>query len=95
MTDHKNVTIAMLVLSAVVLSVLLVAAFRTAPPAYAGNTSARIDPYIMMPGGRSDSADNLYVVDVFRQRINVYYADRNRKALILKDSKELAGLFQR
>ena len=95
MNDHKNTMIVMLVLSAVVLSVLLVAALRTTPPAYAGNTSARIDPYIMMPGGRSDSADNLYVVDVYRKRINVYYADRNRKTLILKDSKDLTGLFDR
>ena len=93
MTDHKNTTIVMLLLSAVVLSVLLGAAFRSAPPAYGGNVSARIDPYILMPGGRSDSADNLYVVDVYRKRINVYYADRNRESLILKDSKDLTGLF--
>ena len=94
MNDHKNITITMLLLSAVVLAVLLVAAIKTAPPAYAGNVSNRIDPYIMMPAGRSDTFDNLYVIDIYQQKINVYEADRNRKTLILKDSKDLTGLFE-
>lgn len=94
MNNGKNITIAMLVLSAIVLSTLLVIVTPT-PKALAGNTSARFeDTYIMSPGGRADSFDNLYVIDVPRQKLNAYEVDPNRKNMKILDTVDLPRYFQ-
>ncbi len=94
MNNGKNITIAMLVLSAIVLSTLLVIVAPT-PKALAGNTSARFkDAYIMSPGGRADSFDNLYVIDVPRQKLNAYEVDPNRKNMNILDTVDLPRYFQ-
>lgn len=93
MTNGKNVTILMLLMSAVVLSALLLAAIRT-DPAQAANTSARLDPYIMTTGGRADTADNIYIIDIYQKRLNVYTADPNRDRLDAMDSVDLTQYFR-
>ena len=71
MNDSKNITIVMLLISAVILSVLLLAT----QPTHAGNSSARFGDYVMSAGARADSFDNLYVIDVLQKRLNVYSTD--------------------
>ena len=94
MNDSKNITIVMLLLSAVVLSVLLLASIQTAAPVQAGNTSARFGDYVMAPGARAKSFDNLYVIDVLQKRLNVYSADPNRKRVEILDTVDLAQYFK-
>lgn len=93
MKDGKNVTIVMLLLSAVVLSVLLSMAFRL-QPAQAGNSGVRFNHYIMTPGARADSFDNIYIIDVLNKRLNAYSLDPNRKSINLRDSVDLAKYFR-
>ena len=93
MKDGKNVTIVMLLMSAVVLSVLASLAFHL-PPAQAGNSGVRFNHYIMTPGARADSFDNIYIIDVLSKRLNVYSLDPNRKRMDLKDSLDLAKYFR-
>ena len=91
MNDSKNVTIVMLLISAVVLTVLMLA---TTQPADAGNTSARFGDYVMSPGARADSFDNLYVIDVLQKKLNVYSTDPNKRRLEILDSIDLTQYFQ-
>jgi len=58
MNDAKNITIAMLTLSAVVLSFLLVATIQTNSQAQA-SSSARFGDYIMSPGLKLDTGLDL------------------------------------
>ncbi len=80
-------------MSAVVLSALLLAAIRT-DPVQAANTSARLDPYIMATGGRSDTADNIYIIDIYQKKLNVYTAERNRERIDAMDSVDLTQYFR-
>jgi hypothetical protein len=94
MNDSKNITIAMLLISAVVLSVLVAVSVRT-PSAEAGNASSRYGDYILCPGARAESADNLYVIDVMKRRLNVYVIDQNRRDVNLQFTVDLANYFGR
>ena len=73
MNDRQNMTIILLLISAAFLASLLFLAQTTDQQAWAGNSSARFDDYIMCPGARSDSADNLYIIDVQTEKLAVYW----------------------
>jgi len=90
MNDSKNVTIVMLLISAVILSVLVLAT----QPTHAGNSSARFGDYIMSAGARADSFDNLYVIDVLQKRLNVYSLDPNKRRMEILDTVDLTQYFQ-
>jgi len=81
MNDKANTTIVLLVISAVLLSAMLFAARQTSQTARAGNTAMRFGDYIMCPGARESDADNLYVIDVRKQRMNVYMIEPGRADL--------------
>ena len=91
MNDSKNVTIVMLLISAVVLTVLMLATMQTTE---GGNSSSRFGDYVMSPGARADSFDNLYVIDVLQKRLNVYSTDPNKRRLEILDSIDLTQYFQ-
>lgn len=95
MNDNKNMLIVLLLISAVLLSAMLFVAGQTEQTAQAGNTSARFGDYIMCPGARESSTDNIYVIDVQLQRMGVYLLEPGTNDLIPVDIIDLQRYFSR
>ncbi len=95
MNDNKNMLIVLLLISAVLLSAMLFVARQTEQTAQAGNTSARFGDYIMCPGAREDSSDNIYIIDVQLQRLAVYLLEPGTNDLIPVDIIDLQRYFSR
>ena len=94
MTDPRNATVALLLASAVILSILLAGAFRDSGSAAYADTSVKYGNYVMVPGARSATTDLLYVVDTSAKRLNVYETNINTNALDLVDSIDLERAFR-
>ena len=95
MNDKKNTMIVLLVISAVLLSGMLFVARQTSQSAKAGNTAARFGDYVMCPGARENGADNVYVIDMRKQRMIVYMIEPGRRDMIAVDLIDLKRYFAR
>ena len=93
MKDPKNLTIAMLCVSAAVLATALLL-LPGADEARADTPVAGGD-YIMVTGSYSGLIDLLYIVDRSQQKLNAYVLDLNRGDLIVKSQVNLKLAFQR
>jgi hypothetical protein len=94
MNDTRNIAIVLLLVSAAVLTAVVVALQNTAEPALAAAASSRGGEYIMATGGWSDTRDLLYIVDIAAEKLNVYSVDLNENAVQREDSVDLAELFR-
>ena len=93
MNDSQNITISLLVISAVILTALLVGTyFNTQQPAY-GDTPARAGRYIGVTGAIAASRDLLYLTDVVADQLNVYGIDINTKSIKLIQAVDLKRIF--
>lgn len=93
MNDPQNITISLLVISAVILTALLVGTyFNTQQPAY-GDTPARAGRYIAVTGAVAASRDLLYLTDVVADQLNVYTIDINTSAIKLIQAVNLKRIF--
>lgn len=93
MKDTKNITIALLCVSAVILSTVLVLLHVSATPAQA-DTGLRGGDYIMVTGSVSKSEDAIYIFDIAKQKLNVYTLERQDKKLKLRRQVNLKLLFK-
>lgn len=95
MTENKNVTIAILSVSAAILLTIL-ATMHLTQPAYAGPT-VRGGDYIVTTGAYSNRVEIVYVINTAQQKINAYVIDYNAGAannqIILQDSINLKQAF--
>jgi len=93
MRNTQNITIGLLLVTAVVLGSLVVATYvNTSSPAYADTSVAKYN-YIMCTGAWSKSQDFLYVIDIAQRKMNVYFLDQNRNALEVIDQTDLRQAF--
>jgi hypothetical protein len=90
MTNTKNITIAILCISASIMGAMLFM-LHTTPVAQA--TETRGGDYIMLTARFTDSQEALYVVDTAQQKLNVYTFGVQRGDLQLRDSLPLARIF--
>ena len=90
MNDPKNLTIAMLCVSAAILATVL-----SLLPQATADTPVRGGDYIMVTGAYSSHIDLLYVVDRSQQRLNAYALDLARNDLLFKSQVNLKLVFQR
>ena len=90
MNDQKNLTIAMLCVSAAILATVL-----SLLPQATADTPVRGGDYIMVTGAYSSHIDLLYVVDRSQQRLNAYALDLARNDLLFKSQVNLKLVFQR
>jgi len=95
MNDKKNTMIVLLLISAVLLSGMLFVARQTSQSAQAGNTATRFGDYVMCPGARESDSDNVYVIDVRKQRMIVYMIEPGRRDMIAVDLIDLKRYFAR
>lgn len=94
MNSTENVTILLLVVTAAVLTTLLVAGYLYNEPAYAAAGSAKSGDYIMVAGQYNQDSDFLYVLDIAAQKLNIYFPNVNTNAITLGDSVDLSKTFR-
>jgi len=94
MRDTQDVTIALLIATAVILSAILLSAYRTQDPAACADTSVEHGDYLMVPGARGTTTDLLYVVDIAARRLNTYETNVNTWTMELIDSVDLERSFR-
>lgn len=94
MKNPQNVTIGLLIATAVILTAVLLSTFvQTEPVAY-GKTPARVGQYIGVNGSFSKSYEFLYLADLVTQRLNVYLVNPNNQSIELLDSVDLQLAFK-
>ena len=94
MKDTQNIWIAVLFVTAGILTAMLVTTYvQTQQPAYA-DTPARGGEYIAVTGAWSSSRDLLYLVDLVANRMNAYTINTNTDAIERVDSIDLKKVFQ-
>ena len=95
--DSKNIIIAVLSVTAVVLLCTLVlvhSSYRSWGPSVAwADTVDRGGDYVLTTGAFSSSNEALYVLDGLSDRLNVYQYDRNRNRIVLYDGVDLQDYF--
>lgn len=95
MKDPQNVTIALLLISAAVITALLVTVHLSNTPQAAAQTTVKQGQYIMSVGTYSKSYDFVYVVDLKTGRMNAYLADRHPKRVRRVDDVDIGLAFRR
>ena len=92
MKDPKNMTIAMLCVSAAILTTVLILA--GGQPAMADAPVAGGD-YIIVTGAYSNNIDLLYIIDRTQQTMNAYVLDLTKGQMLLKSTANLKLAFQK
>jgi hypothetical protein len=93
MKNQQTLAIVFLLISAAVLSLMLYIAVQTQDAAQAGSSESRSGDFIMVPGSRATAADNIYVIDVQRQRMALYISEPGRGDLQPRDVIDLGRYF--
>jgi len=94
MQKTQNITIVMLLLTAAILSSLLVAGWLyTEQPAYAGSMGRGGD-YIMSCGMYEEGTDFIYVLDIAKSKLNLYYPNTTTSQITLGTTVDLAAAFR-
>jgi hypothetical protein len=94
MKDTQNIAIVLLVISAAILTVLLVGALpETSRPAFA-EASVKQGDYVMVTGQIAGSYDALYVVDIVEQQLNVYWINPESERMEILDTADLERAFR-
>ncbi|HAU36289.1 MAG TPA: hypothetical protein DCX07_01045 [Phycisphaerales bacterium] len=91
--NPQNLTIVLLLATAVVLAAMLLATFTTRD-AQAGTSAGKQGDYIMVNGMWSGSTDLVYIVDIAARKLNVYYAHAASNDVKLIQTVDLAKAFE-
>jgi len=88
--DSKNLAIALLTVTAAILSVGLTLAIILAPAqTLAASQMDRAGDYVVTTGQLQRSTEVVYITDAAMGRLNVYLYDRNRRQIDLLDGLDL------
>ena len=91
--DSKNMTIAVLSVTAVALFCTLVLMYSSTGSVAWADTVDRGGDYVLATGAFSDSNEALYAIDGLNDRLNVYQYDQNRNRIVLFDQANLQTYF--
>ena len=94
MANTQNLTVTFLIVTAAVLTSLLVASFVYTEPAYAHMGMAKAGDYMAAVGAYNDQTDFLYVIDLANNKLNIYYPNINTNSLSLGDTVDLSKAFR-
>lgn len=90
MAKTQNMLIVTLVMTATILTTLLVAGWLyTEQPAY-GAVTSRAGDYVVATGSFDSDKDVVYVLDVANAKLNLYYPDINTNMITLGVSMDLS-----
>ena len=91
--NSKNMTIAVLTVTAVALFCTLVLMHSSTGSVAWADTVDRGGDYVLVTGGFSNTDEALYVIDGLNDRLNVYQYDKNRNRIQLFDQANLQNYF--
>ena len=92
MRNTQNITIGLLLVTAIVLAGTVVGTFTNAGASAYADTPVKQGRYVMVTGAYSSSTDFLYLLDIAAQRVNVYCID-SKKTVQRLDSVDLRQAF--
>jgi len=95
MKNTQNLTIVLLIVTASILSTLLLAGFVYNQPACAGTAQSKGGDYIMAAGSYNQESDFIYVIDIANNKLNIYYANINNNSLVPGGTVDLGKAFAR
>jgi len=95
MKNAENITIGVLVVSAAIITGLLIAVHVSNTPQAQAQTTIKQGQYIVSVGTYTSSYDFVYIVDIRTGRMNAYAAERQRKRVALVTEIEMAPVFQK
>ena len=94
--NTQNITIGMLLVTAAILTAVLIGTYTGSSQTALADTSIRSGDYTMgtgdLPGA---NADLLYVIDIAAQRMNVYYLNEKTNAVDLINKVDLTRAFRK
>lgn len=94
MKNTQEITIMLLVVTASVLTTLLVASYVYTEPAQGATAATRgCGDYMIATGSFNQETDFVYVLDIASAKLNVYYPNLNNNTLELGDAVDLAKSF--
>jgi hypothetical protein len=94
MTDRQNTAIVLLLITAVILTGLLVATYWQTDQVAQAQSSSRRGNYIVVSGEyRQGSLDLIYVVNLATRSMNVYHGNDDTMAIELMDRVDLERAF--
>jgi hypothetical protein len=93
MKNTQNITIVLLLVTAAILTSLLVGGYLYTQPAYAGTAQSKAGDYVMAAGGYNQDSDFVYVIDIADSKMAVYYSNINNNSLMIGDKIDLAKAF--
>ena len=94
MKDTQNIALVLLAISAAILTTLLVAGYLYTEPAYGATTAVKDGDYMIAVGSYNQDTEFLYILDIAKNRLNLYYVNINTNAVTLRDSVELSRVFR-
>lgn len=94
MTNAENTTITLLIVTAAILTSLLVAGYVASAPAYGGTSGVKDGDYVMTVGTYDQDNDFVYVIDTASNRLNLYYVNINTNAVVFRDNIDLSKVFR-
>jgi len=95
MKNSQNITIVLLVVSAGILTAMLIGMHVTNTPTAQADTTVKQGRYIVSVGTWSSSTDFVYIVDIAAQQMNAYVADRQGRKITPLDKVDLSKAFGR
>jgi len=94
MKKTQDITIMLLVVTASVLTTLLLASYVYTEPAYGVTAATRgCGDYMIATGSFNKETDFIYLVDIATAKLNVYYPNINNNTLELGDTVDLDKSF--
>jgi hypothetical protein len=94
MKSTQNLTIVLLLVTAAVLTGLLVGSYvYTGESAQATSAGVKGGNYIMVSGMYNQDSDFVYVLDIEKQKLGIYFLNVNTSAMTLGDTIDLAKYF--
>ena len=81
MNNTQNTTIVLLLITAGILTAMLLSAYVGTEPAAYADASVRQGKYIMATGGYDKNIDLIYVVNIETQKLVVYAPNRGKRTL--------------
>ena len=95
MKNSQNITIALLLVSAGILTALLIGMHVSNTPSAEAQVSVSKGQYIVSVGTYSSSQDLVYIMDITTGQVNAYAASRVRKRIQVADSVDVGQVFKR
>jgi len=79
--NTQNTTIVLLLITAGILTAMLMSAYVGTEPAAYGNSSVRQGKYIMATGGYDLNIDLIYVINIETQKLCVYAPNTGKRTI--------------